>query len=261
MRPLLVIWQQSLILIRGASGSTVQWQCTRFPWTFKGKHVKNVWIFFILNCEVKNLTSGWPHHWYTFDCIPKRKVTVTFAEGCISKATEDSWSDGWGLLNTFFINFQRPALALESRLDLSNIFVGNKKSTLYGDTFYRHIRNNFQTDNFGSHIVKSFYFLTTEGTFCVLAPDLWREIGAWFGSEKYSLCRNLTNCAKDLRNRISHLFYSFHLPYSSSLSIINIIFITRPSSSLFEMTTCVQVFLLYFEMTMPCVVLKFWTIF
>ena len=198
-----------------------------------------------------------------FRLHPKKKSYSHLCWGMHQKSTEDSWSDEWGLLNTFFINFQRPALALESRLDLSNIFVGSKKklSALYGDTFYRHIRNNFQTDNFGSHIVKSFYFLTTEGTFCVLAPDLWRKIGAWFGSEKYSLCRNLTNCAKDLRNRISHLFFSFHLQYSSSLSIINIIFITRPSSSLFEMTTCVQVFLLYFEMTMPCVVLKFWTIF
>ena len=160
-----------------------------------------------------------------FRLHPKKKSYSHLCWGMHQKSTEDSWSDGWGLLNTFFINFQRPALALESRLDLSNIFVGNKKSTLYGDTFYRHIGNNFQTDNFGSHIVKSFYFLTTEGTFCVLAPDLWRKIGAWFGSEKYSLCRNLTNCAKDLRNRISHFFTLFissiHHHYQSSISFLS----------------------------------------
>ena len=117
-------------------------------------------------------------------------------------------------LTLFSSTFNDLPLTLSQGLTFQISLLGaNKKlSALYGDTSYRHIRNNFQTDNFGSHIVKSFYFLTTEGTFCVLAPDLWRKIGAWFGSEKYSLCRNLTNCAKDLRNRISHIFYSFHLP-------------------------------------------------
>lgn len=43
----------------------------------------------------------------------------------------------------------------------------------------------------------------------VLATDLSQKMGGWVGSEKYSLCRELTNCVRDLRNWISHIFADY----------------------------------------------------
>ena len=146
--------------------------------------------------------------------------------------------DGWiAYLTIFLMNFFLTACPSPWPSSWKYLCWKQIQSYLLFWTHYRHIRNNLQfliskTASLISQVVKTFsLFFTTEKKILGFLPVIFGGRLVVGLAVRNILCagRALTNCAKDLRNRISHLFT--HLPPSSSLSIIGITIITRLCSS------------------------------